>query len=83
MKYAVVSYWSKEADSAKMWLYNSQEEARKGLYKLWRQSVGFALEDEDFDKENSYLDCDFAVVAWGDELRRYFEVVKQSIIEEI
>ena len=39
--------------------------------------------DEDFDEDNSYHEDYFAVVAWKDELYRYFEVVKQNEKEVI
>ena len=38
---------------------------------------------EDFDEDNSYHEDYFAVVAWKDELYRYFEVVKQNEKEVI
>ena len=53
------------------------------LNRLWEQSYNLALEDEDFDKDNSYHEDYFAVVAWKDELYRYFEVVKQNEKEVI
>jgi hypothetical protein len=48
------------------------------LNRLWKQSYNFALEDENFDADNSYQEDDFAVVAWKDELYRYFEVLEQN-----
>lgn len=83
MKFAVVSYWVGESGNTEMWLYDSQEDARFALNKLWEQSYNLALEDENFDEENSYHEDDLAVVAWKDNLYRYFEVVKQNMTEEI
>ncbi len=83
MKFAVVSYWVGESGNTEMWLYDSQEDARFALNKLWQQSFDLASEDENFDEENSYHEDDLAVVAWKDNLCRYFEVVKQNMTEEI
>ena len=83
MKYAVVSYWVGEAGDTELWLYDTEEEAKEALNRLWKQSYNLALEDENFDKNNSYHDDYFAVVAWEDELYRYFEVVKQNKEEVI
>ena len=49
----------------------------------FEELIGKALEDEDFDEDNSYHEDYFAVVAWKDELYRYFEVVKQNEKEVI
>lgn len=83
MKYAVISYWVGETGDTEMWLYDSEKEAREALNKLWRQSFDLAAEDENFDEENSYHEDDFAVVAWEDNLYRYFEVVRQNTVEKI
>ena len=83
MKYAVVSYWVGEAGDTELWLYDTYEDAKEALNRLWEQSYNFALEDENFDADNSYHEDDFAVVAWEDELYRYFEVVKQNKEEVI
>ncbi len=83
LKYAVVSYWVGETGDTEVWPYASREDARFALNKLWQQSLDLAMEDEDFDEENSYHEDDFAVVSWKDDLHRYFEVVKQNMVEEI
>ena len=83
MKYAVVSYWVGESGDTSVWLRNTKKEAIDVMNKLWEQSFNLALEDEDFDEENSYhKDC-FGVVAWENEVYRYFEVVKQNEKEEV
>ncbi len=82
MKYAVVSYWVGETGDTEIWLYDSREDARFALNKLWQQSFDLAAEDKDFDEEKSYHEDDFAVVTW-DGLYRYFEVVKQNTVEKI
>ena len=78
MKYAVVSYWVGETGDTELWLYKTENEAKEALNRLWEQSYNLALEDENFDEDNSYHEDYFAVVAWEDELYRYFEVVKQN-----
>lgn len=78
MKYAVVSYWVGETGDTELWLYDTENEAKEALNRLWEQSYNLALDDEDFDEGNSYHEDYFAVVAWKDELYRYFEVVKQN-----
>ncbi len=78
MKYAVISYWDGRLGSPQIWLYDSESAAEELLYKLWQQSYYQALEDENFDEDNSYLEDGFAIVAWKDNFYRYFEVVKQS-----
>ena len=83
MKYAVVSYWIGETGDTELWLYDTENEAIEALNRLWEQSYNLALEDEDFDEDNSYHEDYFAVVAWKDELYRYFEVVKQNEKEVI
>ena len=83
MKYAVVSYWVGETGDTELWLYDTEDDATEALKRLWEQSYNLALEDENFDKSNSYHDDYFAVVAWEDELYRYFEVVKQNKEEVI
>ena len=83
MKYAVISYWVGEVGNTKLWLYDTEEEAQEALVRLWEQSYNLALEDEDFDESNTYHEDYFAVVAWEDELYRYFEVVKQNNKEVI
>ena len=83
MRYAVVSYWVGETGDTELWLYDTEKEAIEALNRLWEQSYNLALEDEDFDKDNSYHEDYFAVVAWKDELYRYFEVVKQNEKEVI
>ena len=83
MKYAVVSYWVGKTGDTELWLYNTEKEAIEALNRLWEQSYNLALEDEDFDEDNSYHEDYFAVVAWKDELYRYFEVVKQNEKEVI
>lgn len=83
MKYAVISYWVGEVGNTELWLYDTEEEAQEALVRLWEQSYNLALEDEDFDESNTYHEDYFAVVAWEDELYRYFEVVKQNNKEVI
>ena len=83
MKYAVVSYWVGETGDTELWLYDTENEAIEALNRLWEQSYNLALEDEDFDEDNSYHEDYFAVVAWKDELYRYFEVVNQNEKEVI
>lgn len=82
MKYAVVSYWVGEAGDTEIWLYNSEKEAQHMLNKLWQQSFELAEEDKNFDEENSYQEDNFAVVAWKDNLCRYFEVVIPNVTEK-
>lgn len=83
MKYAVVSYYVGETGDTELWLYNTENETIEALQRLWEQSYNFALEDENFDKDNSYCEDYFAVVAWKNEVYRYFEVVKQNKKEVI
>lgn len=83
MKYAVISYWVGETGDTNVWLYNTEKEAIDAMNKLWEQSFNLALEDEDFDEENSYHEDCFGVVAWKNEVYRRFEVVRQSEKEEI
>lgn len=78
MKFAVVSYWVGEAGDTNIWLYDTEKEAIDAMNRLWEQSYNLALKDEDFDGLRSYHKEYFGVVAWKDELYRYFEVVKQS-----
>lgn len=77
-KYAVISYWNERLGKPQIWLYDSESTAKEALNKLWQQSYNQALEDENFDEDNSYLEDGFAIVAWKYDLYRYFEVVKQS-----
>lgn len=83
MKYAVISYYVGETGDTEFWLYDTEDEAEEALNRLWKQSYNLALEDEDFDEDNSYKEDGFAAVAWKVELYRYFEVVKQSKDEVI
>lgn len=83
MKYAVVSYYVGETGDTELWLYDTENEAIEALNRLYEQSYNIALEDEDFDEDNSYHEDYFGVVAWKDELYRYFEVVKQNEKEVI
>jgi len=83
MKYAVISYWVGETGPTQFWLYDTQEEAKEALYRLWEQSYNLALEDENFDAGRSRHDEDSAVVAWKDGLCRYFELCEQSKEETI
>ena len=81
--YGVISYWVGEYEPSKMWLYATEKEATEAMKRLWEQSRKCAMEDENFDAENTYCENGFAVVVWKDGLYRYFEVVKQSAKEEI
>jgi len=81
--YAVVSYWVGEDGATELWPYGTEEEAKKAITRLWEQSYNLALEDESFDEDNSYHEDDFAVIAWENEIYRYFEVVKQNNEEVI
>lgn len=83
MEWNVVSYWVGETGDAKVWNYPTKEQAIDAMQKLWEKSFNYALEDENFDKESSYHEEYFAVVAWNDELYRYFEVVKSEKNEEV
>ena len=83
MDYAVVSYWIGEAGEAEVWTYPTEEDAIDGLQRLWEQSFNLACEDDNFDEDNSYHEDWVAVVAWTDDLRRYFEVVKINKTEKL
>ena len=81
--YGVISYWVGEAGDTMMWLYNSHKEAETAMKKLYEQSYKLAIEDENFNKDGSYCETDMGCVAWDDGLCRYFEVVRQTVKEEI
>ena len=53
------------------------------MKKLYEQSYKLAIEDENFNKDGSYCETDMGCVAWDGGLCRYFEVVRQTVKEEI
>lgn len=81
--YAVISYWVGEYDQSKMWLYETKEEAKTAMQRLYNKSFSLAKEDTNFDEDSSYHDDYLGCVAWEDGLYRFFEVVCQEEKEEL
>lgn len=80
--YAVVSDWLND-DSVDVWLYPTYKEAIAGMNRLWEQSFNLALEDDDFNEEESYHEEKVAEVFWLDGTIRRFSVVKVNEKEKI
>lgn len=81
--YAVISYWQDIDAPSNMCLYKTEEEAIDAMQRLWEKSYNFALEDENFDEDNSYHEENLGCVAWEDGLYRFFEVVKECKEEDM
>lgn len=74
--YAVVSYYIGETGDSQVWIFNTEEEAIKYMNKFWETSFNWALEDVNFNENDSYHEEYYAEVCWDDNLKRVFEVVK-------
>ena len=46
------------------------------MNKFWETSFNWALEDVNFNEDDSYHEEYYAEVCWDDNLKRVFEVVK-------
>ena len=82
---AVADYLNCENEVEKNRIF--KEVLQPALYKMVESIIRryklYPPQDENFDENKSYHEDYFAVVAWEDELYRYFEVVKQNKEEVI
>lgn len=78
-RYVVVSYYEGETGDTLVFPPEDTEQEAIALCKrLWEKSKAWAEEDETYDPNNTDFDeyCGNGVVAWSDDLKRFFEVVK-------
>lgn len=84
--WGVISYYVGEIGRPDLWLYDSEEEAIKGLQRVWENCFNAALDDVDFADRFTWHEERLARVAWdnGNKVSfRYFEVVQQNTRETI
>lgn len=77
-KYAVIVYYTFGEPESEVYLFDTEEQACKYLESMWDYYYDFALEDSDFDEENSYCVENYAELVWEGTGKRIFEVVSIS-----
>ena len=83
MKYAVISYSLEQYEMPNVWLYETEEEAKEALKRLYKKAYDEALKDDNFEEDECYLNDVTGMLSWGEDYKRCFEFANITTEEDI
>ncbi len=83
MKYAVISYSLEQYEMPNVWLYETEEEAKEALKRLYKKAYDEALKDDNFEADECYLNDVTGMLSWGEDYKCCFEFANITTEEDI